>query len=126
MRFDSDPFANDPFGGAKPSAAPAPSPAAPAGAADALVLGGLDLGSSSPGGAAPPDGFLDDLFNPNPLGDAVALDTQGAWGRAFRSADLGVADGTTDEATRVAALKRFGLGGRTKAELKQLIAKIRP
>ena len=57
-------------------------------------------------------------------GPVVAeLDLSGAWGSALREADLGVADGTTDDAARVAAMKRCGMGSLDLAKLKALIAR---
>jgi hypothetical protein len=49
------------------------------------------------------------------------LPLTGAWGLALRSVDLGVADGTTDEAARVQAMRAFGIAGLSKQELATLI-----
>jgi hypothetical protein len=52
---------------------------------------------------------------------SVSLNLNTAWGRAYRSADLGVADGTADDAGRLAAMRTYGIGTLSKKDLGALI-----
>lgn len=57
--------------------------------------------------------------------EAAPLDMSGPWGQALRSADLGVADGTTDDAGRVAAIRKFGIHELSPDALRALIDRAR-
>ncbi|HBP16939.1 MAG TPA: hypothetical protein DEA08_03965, partial [Planctomycetes bacterium] len=54
-------------------------------------------------------------------GAAGDLPLSGAWGQALRSADLGVADGTTDDAGRIEAIRAFGIHQLDPGTLRRLI-----
>jgi len=50
---------------------------------------------------------------------------RGPWGQALRTADLGVADGTTDDAGRVAGILKFGLHELSPEALRALVDRAR-
>lgn len=104
--FLDDLFGDDILGdaaGAPP--APPPPPAPP---------------KAAPAPPTPPRGAAG-----TPATKKLKLDAAGPWAAAFRSVDLGIEPGTTDDAGRVAALRRHGLGALGKDALLALIAQAR-
>ena len=57
--------------------------------------------------------------------EATLLNLRGPWGTALRTVDLGVADGTTDDAGRVSAIQKFGIHELSPAVLRDLIDRAR-
>lgn len=79
------------------------------------MLGGLELGDSAPV-AAPPS-------PPRSRGAPLDLDLTGAWGRAWRQAELPASEATRSDEERAAIMRRYGIA--SKPELARLVKKAR-
>jgi len=58
------------------------------------------------------------------IGQAVSQ-AQALYARLFQKADIGTPEGSTDEATRIAAMRRAGLADLPADKLKALVARAR-